>query len=451
MPNKTRNELTAGLFVLAGIVVVLGVVLWLGAADMLKARGQLATFYVPMSEGSVGVIEGAVVTLGDGRIGRVVEVQPDPGNRRCLYRVRLERTDILLGSDANALVVAPPVGQAKIVVMDAGDSERPADAENPIRLSGGLDQAMQRIDKVAANLELASAKLVEQLEPNDAASLLGKVHGVVGEIDLAAKSLGRITGNIEDQTAAGDPNSLVGTLLAGAGDIRLATTRLAGEFDANAEASLAGKLGRAATNIERGSDPNAEGYLMAKVHGTLGEIDGIVTDARPKIDRTVTAITATAEKIKAYTDKDIGEILAGLREANTKVLKIVGDFSVVSEEAKQIVTLNRDNIDETLDNLALVSVNLKAASQEIRRNPWRLLHRPDKKELRSQNLYDAVRAFSDGAAQLDQAIAKLRALQKLESEDPQYDKTTERIRKNLTETFEKFTKAEQALWEELQK
>ena len=44
-------------------------------------------------------------------------------------------------------------------------------------------------------------------------------------------------------------------------------------------------------------------------------------------------------------------LLAGLREANTKILKTLSDFQVVSEQAKQIVATNRDNIDETLDNL----------------------------------------------------------------------------------------------------
>lgn len=140
-----------------------------------------------------------------------------------------------------------------------------------------------------------------------------------------------------------------------------------------------------------------------------------------------------------------------MREANTKILKVAGDFSTVSQQVKEIVATNRDNIDEMLDNLALVSVNLKAASEEIRRNPWRLLHNPNRKELRSQNLYAAVRSFSDGAAQLDQAISKLRSLKEVKSDAPEYAKARSEILKSLMETFDKFHKAEEGLWKELQK
>jgi len=124
---------------------------------------------------------------------------------------------------------------------------------------------------------------------------------------------------------------------------------------------------------------------------------------------------------------------------------------VVSEQTKEIVTVNRDNIDETLDNLTQVSVDLKSAAKEIRRNPWRLLYEPEEKELRSQNLYDAVRAFSNGAEQLDQAITKLRRLEQIKSDDPAFQETTEKIHKGLNEVFSKFSKAEEALWKELQK
>jgi ABC-type transporter Mla subunit MlaD len=165
----------------------------------------------------------------------------------------------------------------------------------------------------------------------------------------------------------------------------------------------------------------------------------------------MTSVSGAARNIEAYTRKDLGEILASLREANTRILKIAGDFSTVSEQAKQIVATNRDNIDEAMDNLAAVSINLKAASEEIRRNPWRLLYNPDRKELRSQNLYAAVRSFSDGAAQLDQAIAKLHALKEVQSDTPEYAKARQDILKSLTETFDKFHKAEDGLWKELQK
>jgi len=444
MPRKKRSELTAGLFVVAGIAVLLGVVLWLGAADVLKAHGQLVSFYVPMSAGSVGIIEGAELTLGDGRIGRVVEIVPDPCAARCLYHARLERTDLLVRSDANAIVVSPAVGQAKIVLMSAGDANGPADDTDPVRLTGGLDQAMQHVSRLAENLVETSAKLRFELDAKEAQSLLAKIHRIVAEVRSAAKNVVAMTGHIEAETKADDPNSIVGRLRLSASDIRRATGSLAAQMDANGQDTVVARVSRAAGHLERQTDPNAAGSLMADVRA-------MVKEGRPKVSRALTAVANTAETIEAYTKKDVAEILATLRQANTKVLKVAGDFAVVSEQAKEIVTVNRDNIDETLDNLAQVSVDLKSAAKEIRRNPWRLLYEPDEKELRSQNLYDAVRAFSNGAEQLDQAITKLRRLEQIKSEDPAFKETTEKIHKSLNEVFARFSKAEQALWKELQK
>ena len=72
--------------------------------------------------------------------------------------------------------------------------------------------------------------------------------------------------------------------------------------------------------------------------------------------------------------------------------------------------------------------------------------------MHSQNVHDAARAFSNGASQLDQALAKLKGLaashpKGVPANDPQLKKIAEQIK----ETFEKFTDAEKALWKELLK
>ena len=99
-----------------------------------------------------------------------------------------------------------------------------------------------------------------------------------------------------------------------------------------------------------------------------------------------------------------------------------------------------------------VSLNLNAAAKEIRRNPWRLLAKPSEKEERTQNIYDATRAFAEGAEQLDDALVRLKALRQarpdgVKTDDPELLK----IRKHLKTTFEKFRKAEDSLWKEVAK
>jgi methyl-accepting chemotaxis protein len=182
----------------------------------------------------------------------------------------------------------------------------------------------------------------------------------------------------------------------------------------------------------------------------MDNVAEIIQDAKPKIGRTLTAVEDAAQQISQYARTDVADLLADLRAANTEILKITRDFSTVSEQTKQLMLVNRDNIDELIDNMVQVSDNLKATSKDVRRSPWRLLHQPDPKELHSQNIYDAARSFANGAEQLDQAVAKMTNLAKASPQGiPVDDPTLGKIREHLEQTFEKFGKAEQALWQEL--
>ena len=132
--------------------------------------------------------------------------------------------------------------------------------------------------------------------------------------------------------------------------------------------------------------------------------------------------------------------------------RTMSNIEAMSAQIRDMVNVNQDNINEIMDNFTQVSANMKAASKEIRRNPWRLLYKPKKGELHSQNIYDAARAFSDGAAELDQAVAKMSTLVKMYPEGlPADDPQMVRVRKRLDDVFKRFTEAEEALWKALGK
>jgi len=382
MPRKKKNELTAGLFVVAALVLMLGVILWLGASGLFKTRGQLVSFYVPLSGGSIGVIDGAIVTVGDAEIGRVVSVREEIGKGRCLYQVRIERKDIQIKSDGKAMVVSPPVGSAKIVITEIGTADTLADDEHPIMLSGGLDQAMASIGQAADNLKDILEKIKLELNAHESTTLLYKIHMILSEMAEASTDVKAIVKSIRRETDAADPKS-----------------------------------------------------LLAKTHRGMDDITTITADARTKMPETLTALT---------------ELMTKLRKTGDEVFEIVKDFHVVSSEVKGIVVVNRGRIDELIDNMTVVSANLKATSKEIRRSPWKLIHKPEPGEIHSQNISDAARAFLGGAEQLDQALMKLDALAKAHPEGiPKDDPQLKKIRKQLEESFTKFNKAEQTLWKEI--
>ena len=167
------------------------------------------------------------------------------------------------------------------------------------------------------------------------------------------------------------------------------------------------------------------------------------------LKETMSNLASTSENIDGYVKKDLGELLVKIREIANSVLTTANNLSVSSERIKQLLVVNYDNIDEMIDNMVLVSANLKATSTEIRRNPWRLFYKPDEKKVRSTNIYDAARAFDEGAQQLDIAVGKLKAIKQLDPKDPATIEEVQRLRKHLLETFKKFQKVEDALWKEV--
>lgn len=406
MPKKSYNELKAGLFVVATLLAAVGIIIWLGASGMFKNKGQLVSFYVPQEQGGVGVGEGAYVSLGDAAIGQITSVQFQPDRKRCLYQAQLDRKDILIKADGTANVSSPPIGAARIVILNSGSSSQLADEDHPIRLHGGLDEAMNNIALAAENVRGITMTIQKELSTSEKDTLMSKIHGLTGELQTASGNIAKLSANVLMQTDPSQANS--------------------------AMAMVAGFLTRANKAAE--------------------DVTAMTADARPKVERMMTAMANTADNVESYTKKDVAELLSTLKLINSQLLKIANDFSDVSTQTRQVIVMNRDNIDSILRNMTLVSSNLKATATDVRRNPWKLLYKPDEKEIHSANIYDAARAFASGTEELNESITRLNALAKssptgVPCDDPEIQK----VRRQIQESFEKFNKAEQSLWKELAK
>ena len=400
MPRKKHNEVIAGLFVLLAVATLLGVVFWLGAVHLLETKGQMVSFYVPQDQGSTGLELGADVTVGDGSIGRLVDIQPDPAKQRCLYHAQLNRKDITITADGKAQIVSAPIGLSKLVIISSGTPGQPlADDKHPILLSGGLDRAMAHIADSAENLKVITLAIRKQVSADDGGKLLSDVGGVVGDLKTASANIVAISGNLRNMM-----------------------------------------------------DPKIVDSALAKVNKAIDDIGQITSQAKPKIEQMLTSGANLAGRLDDYARKDIADILARLRESNTKIFEMSQDLSEASRQAKEMVAMNRDSVDVMVGNMALVSSNLKAMAAEVRRAPWRLMYKPTDKETREQDIHDAARAFSDAAAQMDQTAAKLAGLIKaspsgLDAQNP----AIRQMLKELQDRFNQLGKFEQALWEELQK
>ena len=100
-------------------------------------------------------------------------------------------------------------------------------------------------------------------------------------------------------------------------------------------------------------------------------------------------------------------------------------------------------------NFNEVSVNLKTASREIRRAPWRLLYKPQKGELHIQGLIDSAGDFATAAELLDNASLRLRATVDTAAAEGIDDEQIPAMISELEDSFERFKEAEAKFWEEL--
>jgi len=292
---------------------------------------------------------------------------------------------VRLYSDGRARVESGFIGTPSVVILDAGSAEKPQVS------------AANPLELSSGGLTASLNNISAELDPARREALLAKLHEIINRIKDATGTVARIA----DQVALESNRDQIDSLL-------------------------------------------------AKLHRSMDDLNAMTSDARPKVKDTLTAVQETAESIREYSKKDLAEIFEQVRDATTDIGKIAADFAVVSDQAKEIILVNRERVDEIIDNMSQTSASLKSASKEIRRNPWRLLYRPKPGEFESQNIYDAARSFASGAEQLDQALMKLSGLSKAHPEGlPAGDPQVKAIREHLAESFDRFRRVEDALWEEM--
>ena len=423
MAKNKRNEMVAGVFVVLALSLTLGVVVWLGASEILKSGGQIIYFSSPSADGPAGLQEGSDVMFGDRAIGKILLIDVRPAQGMCLYQARIDRKDILIHADANATIISPVIGSAKLGILRMGTSKDMPDENHPIQLSGGLNQAMTDLGVATSKLRSISEHLSSEMDSNNSNSMLTGVRAIVADIKIASGAVARTALNVQSQT------------------------------DANEAASFLAKLNALARNLVAQTDASQKDSLVGKVHKSMDDVNAMTADARPKVEKTLSAVQSMSERMDGYVKKDVAELLAKVSKAGDNILTVTDNFVSVSADAKEIVgAIGSDRIREIIDNLTLVSADLKATAREVRRNPWRLMYTPTDKELSAQNVFDSARSFMQGAEQLDLAIRRLGDIEKanpqgVKANDPQLKE----VRDHLKETFEHFRKVEGALWKELQK
>jgi ABC-type transporter Mla subunit MlaD len=177
------------------------------------------------------------------------------------------------------------------------------------------------------------------------------------------------------------------------------------------------------------------GDTRSDIRGTMANVHHI-TDG----------ISARLPALLDRADKLMGEATTTIDDARTAMVDVratVANTRQLTDSARDVVVNNRSKFDGIIASLKNTGDNLKEATAEIRRNPWRLLYQPAPGEMNNLALYDAARQFADGANHVDDAALALRdALQNPSTDKAELKQLTDR----LNDSFGQFNVVEQKLW-----
>lgn len=190
--------------------------------------------------------------------------------------------------------------------------------------------------------------------------------------------------------------------------------------------------------------------LAEDIQTRLDELEGLfasakatIDDNREDIDTTVDNVRATTGEARAFSERLNGEItdrFMDLLKTGQEELVKAGDAVA---KVGEVIDEERPNIMKSMANFRLASDQLRDTLVEVRRSPWRLLYRPDTRELQYELLYDAARSYAGALSDLRAASESLRVVSEVGAEGrPASDERMQLLLDNLDRAFEGYEEAE---------
>jgi len=439
--QRDHNEFKVGLTVAVVDVLVMAIVIFVGKWDVLFLRTRPLEVRFDHTHGIEGLRTDDPVRIGGVNVGRVREIRHEKDKKTGKLYVHVlcdipERYDLY--SDARITVVAKPLGEGGTLdVLDIGRKGRMLGEADVI---DGLPPV---------GLGAVMRKLAREFEASDPTSLLGR---------------------IKHQLDPTGPTSLITKLHRSMDDLNAISAGIRRETNAEQEATILAKMHRIMNNLNsltaslKGEfDREDKHAALARVYTALDNLNSSLTAARkmldnadPKIDSMLTHVQATAQRLDEDISRPVadeldrtkdGSLLARIHTSVAAAQAGMTNLKELTNTGREIVVINRANLQLTVDNFVQTSSHLKAVAKELRRSPWRLLHKPDRPEREYANLMSSARAFSDAASALDQANSKLTQILKLgpkrvAGDDPQLIQ----IREQIKQAFCQFEQAQEKLW-----
>lgn len=405
MGRGSRNNALAGLLVIGAILASLVVVSLLGG--WYETIGKVHRRVVfDIHEGVAGLKPGSEVRLGGLKVGQVSAVFPR-----------------MSGGDVTGMEVDIQIdGKAA-----------------PLRKSAVafLEQAL-----LGSNSNLNFASLGDGPALTEADEIDGQV---AAPGFLAAAGYGDEQ-RTKVQTIIDDTEATVKKIKAEVDEFAAKREKWYGDFDAMTGDGRKVMSG-AASFVEKDLPDSRD-----RANAALDEAKGLMTDGRALIAEHKESIAATIRNAEAGTQsyREVGDrlksqtmdMIEGLvSDARTKTNAALDGASTVLQKMDASVSENAPVIRAAIAKLRLAGDQTAATVAEVRRSPWRLVYRPDKRDYDFELLYDSARAYAQSVSDLSSASESLKGLSDagmLKAGNAEVDG----VLKDLGASFEKFREAE---------
>jgi ABC-type transporter Mla subunit MlaD len=416
---KNRSALRAGILMIVSVVLIICVVIGIKGLSWIKDRktDYLVAFDLRTNIGGLRV--GDEVRVGGFRVGEVKHIE-----------LREDRT---ASHPPYFILVAISIPQRYSIREDA-----------KIRIDGTLTgTSWLNFEDLGKGNPLSATKPLIG-EPSSTSELIAKVSGVAPELqailgDVRTKTLPSVNDTLAEVRANTVPlvNQTLESFKKTGDNAAVLTADMHASYRPAVEHYHA-LMDKAITMLE--AVRKFFGDTTGDFRTTLANLHKSTDDIRQKLPAMLDKVDSGLAKVNTAMD--------GVNKTMTDVQTTMANAKDLSAGAKSVVVGNKTKLDNMIASLKTAGDNLKAATAEIRRSPWRLLYKPAPNEMANLNLYDAARQFAEGASDLNDSAGALRDAIKNNQTNPEELK---KLMEKLDQSFDNFKQVEDKLWDNVKK
>lgn len=417
----TSNSVKAGVYVvlmlLGGIAMAITVG---GGLDRLKSRTEYNVRFT-IEGGAKGIKPGSSVLLGGLDVGKVTAVRylwaDDAADMKVpaaiLVTVGVD-ADIGLYQDAELQLEIPILGSVSTLNITSVGTKQAGvlapgseiKASNAPGLLAQIGVQEDQVKAIVADLQETTRKIREDWAPY----------------------VDRVLANVETITA--DGKQIVADSKGPIADGVNRFPRImesAQKTVTDAEAFIA-KLDNAAVTMQAYLDEN-RGDVRAAVESARRLTEQVEKELYPKVTRFADALEARAD------------------EART----LLASTQAMIDRGNLILAENQPELRQSIANIRLATDQLKLTLTDVRRNPWKLLYQPARKELQQDLLFMSARTYAEAVSDLRGASTSLETVVSAAQSvgKPADAEVVTAMLARVSEAFARYEKAERQLIERL--